>query len=230
MPLDVRNDVCRNLQRLYRLLIALEHLDCGPAAGCLLNLAVQRLLDVRYRMLDGSCENVRALAPCAVLRRLHRQLGGGFVVLAFESGNLDYRAAELLGKLDGVEPVAVLIKDIAHVHGHHHGQTQLQQLRRQVEVAFEVRAVDDVQDGVWLLVDEIVPGHDLFQRIWREGVDARQVLNDDVLVSREDAVFLFDCDARPVADVLGRAGERVEKGGLAAVGVSCESDLDISHV
>ena len=42
---------------------------------------------------------------------------------------------------------------------------QLHQLRGQVEVALQVGAGDDVQDGVGALADQVVPRHHFFQRI-----------------------------------------------------------------
>ena len=76
-----------------------------------------------------------------------------------------------------------------------------------------------------MLVDQIVPGDDLFQRIGRKGVDAGQVGHADVLLAADLSFLLFHGDAGPVADVLLGAGQRVEQGRFAAVRVARKSNF-----
>ena len=76
---------------------------------------------------------------------------------------------------------------VHHIDGHDHRQTDLHQLCRKVEVTFQIRAIDDIQDDVRLFVHQIVSGDFFFECIRRKGIDPRQILDDDVLVSFEEA-------------------------------------------
>ena len=76
------------------------------------------------------------------------------------------------------------------------------------------------KDGVGLLLDQISTGDDLLQSVRRQGVDAGQVLNDDILLALQLAFLFLDGNTGPVADVLVRAGQIVEQGSFTAVRVS----------
>ena len=110
---------------------------------------------------------------------------------------------------------------VADVEGQDERQAQLQQLRGEVQVALQVRGVDDVDDGVGLTAQQVVTGDDLLGREGREAVGARQVdeATHDVPVA-EGALRAGHGLAGPVADVLPRAGERVEDARLAGVGIA----------
>ena len=136
--------------------------------------------------------------------------------------------AQLLAELVQVDLVAVFAHQIDHVDRHHDRDAQFDKLGGQVEVALNVGAVDDIQDGVRLFRDQIFPGDHLFQRIGRERINARKVLDHHVLVAFQPAFLLFHRNAGPVADILAGPGQRVKQGGFAAVRVAGQSDLD-SH-
>ena len=227
---DVRKDVRRHAQRLNRLRVPLEHLDRRPAAGGFLDLAVQRLLDVREGVLHRTCEHVRTLALHALLRLGDGELRRLPRAFALQRRNLQHRTSQRLRELCRVDLVAVPADDVHHVHRHDHRQPQFQQLRGEVEVALQVRAVHDVQDGVRLLVDEVVARHDLLERVRRERVDAGKVLDHHVVRALQPAVLLLHRHAGPVADVLVGTRQVVEERRLAAVRVSRERDLNISHI
>lgn len=63
---------------------------------------------------------------------------------------------------------AVLVRQVHHVDGNHHGNAHFNQLRREVQVAFEVGGVNDVDDDLCfafdngvlcnVLVQESMPG------------------------------------------------------------------------
>ena len=155
------------------------------------------------------------------------RFGGGHAALALQGAHLHHLAAQGLAQLLEVDLVAVLPHQIYHVDRHYHGQAQLDELGGQVQVALDVGAVHDVEDGVRLLIDQVVAGHHLLQRIGGQGVDARQVLDDDLLVALQLALLLFHRDAGPVAHVLVGAGQGIEQGGLTAVRVARQRDLDV---
>ena len=71
-----------------------------------------------------------------------------------------------------------------------------------------------------MFADQIISGDHLFQCVGGKGIDARQVLNDCLLVGAQLSFLFLNGDARPVADILAAAGQIVEHGGFAAVGVS----------
>ena len=227
-----------DVELLDYLAVALEDLDCVPAYRAERDLALYRLLDVGDRVLNGARKHVRhvgelagALFDDGLLRHLDDFLGGHPVAVLLQGGDPDNLAAKSAGNLLEVDIVTILLHDVHHVDCHHHRQAQLGELRREVEVALDVRAVDDVQYRVRTLLDEKPPRDLLFDRVGRKRVDAGEVLYDYFLVPREDAILLLDRDAWPVADVLIRPGKRVEQRGFARIRVARKRDLyTLSHI
>ena len=158
---------------------------------------------------------------------LHGGLGGVHHAVALQSGDLHDLAAQLAGQLLDVDLVAVLADHVHHVHGDDHGNAQLRQLGGQIQVALQVGAVDDVQDGVGAFADQVIPGHHLLQGVGGQGVDAGQVHDDHVIVLLQLALLLLHGDAGPVAHELVGAGEGVEQGGFAAVRVARQGNFDL---
>ncbi len=131
------------------------------------------------------------------------------------------------GQLRDVDLIAVLADHVHHVDGDHHGDAQLGQLRGQVQVALQVGAVDDVQDGVGALGDQVVTGYDFLQRVGGQRVNTGQVHDDDVVMLLETAFLLFHGDAGPVADELVGTGQGIEQRRFTAVGVARQGNLDL---
>ena len=109
--------------------IALEQLDGVVAALVGGNARRKVVLDVGQNVLDGGVK--------LVLR--HLALGGSGLLdlleqlrdaLVLKSRDHHDRAAELLGKLVGVDLVAVLLDQVGHVEGDDHGQAGLDNLKR----------------------------------------------------------------------------------------------------
>ena len=244
--LDGVPDALRQGQLGENLLVALEELDGGPAGqvrrhdaalvpGAVRVVVVLRLLpvavgdevlDVRQRVLHAAVKDVQRLTVAALLRERCGLLRRVHAALAPERRGLHHLTAQRRAELLHVDPVAVLAGDIDHVQRDDHRDAQLGELRGQVEVALDVRRVHDVEDRVRLFIHQIAAGDDLLQRVGGEGVDARQVLNDDVLRAAQPALLLFDRHARPVAHILVAAGEVVEHGGLSAIRVARQGNLD----
>ena len=221
--LDVRLDVLVHIlgdvELGEHLVVALKDLDRVPALLLFRHLVHGCLFDVGDRVLDRAGE------------RVHRHglgglgsLDGGFCrghdAVTLQGRDLHDLAAELLRQLADVDLVAALAHDVHHVHGHDHRDAQFGQLRGQVQVALEVRAVHDVEDGVRTLIDQIVAGDDLFERVRAERVDAGKVHDDNVVMLFQAAFFFLDRDARPVAHKLIGAGQRIEQRRFAAVRVA----------
>ena len=187
------------LQLFHDLLIPLEQLDRIPAQEAVIDLALNGLLNVGDGMLNAAGKDVRQLACLALLGSGDGQLGSLLAALVLQGGDLDGLAAKLVGQLLQVDLVAVLADEVDHVDGHDHGDAELDQLGGQVEVTLDVGAVDDVQDGVGLLIDEVAAGNDLLQRVGRQRVDTGQVLDHDVIVALELAFLLLDGNTGPSA-------------------------------
>ena len=229
--LDVVLNVCelilRDVQLLDDALVALEDLDGEPALPLLRHVVQHDLLDVRQRMLDAARKAMLRDGLLAAARHLHRALRRFHHAVALERGNLDHRHAEVVGELRRVDAVAVPADDIHHVQRDDHRNPQLSELRGQIQVALQIGCVDDVEQRVRALVDQHVAGDDFLHRVRAEGINARKVGDDDVLFALEAAFLLFNRNARPVADELVGAGQRVEQRCLAAVRVTGKRDLDL---
>ena len=223
---DVLHRLCRDAQLLENLVVALKDLDRVPAL-LLGGLVVQDgFLDMGDGVLNSAGEGVLRLgvrALCRGDRGLRRVHDAG----ALQSGDLNDLAAQLTGQLLDVDLVAVLLDDIHHVDGDDDRDAQLGQLRGEVEVALEVGAVDDVQDGIRALRDQIVTGDDFLQRVRRKGIDTGKVHDDDVLMLLKPAFLLLDGDAGPVANELVRARQGVEQRCFAAVRIAREGNFDL---
>ena len=147
--------------------------------------------------------------------------------LVLKSRNHHDRAAELLGKLVGVDLVAVLLDQVGHVEGDDHGQTGLDNLKRQVQVALEVGSVDHLDNDIGLAAHEVIARALLLGAVGGKRVDAGEVRNRDALVTQELGLLFLNRDTGPVANIAVGAGDQVEKRGLAAVGVTRQRDMDL---
>ena len=208
------------------LVVPLEQFDGIPAALRLRDVCQREGFDLRESRFDIGREDLRLrkhVRLCHFDGRFRGFHDGG----AFQSGDLHDRSAQLFRELRDVDLVAVLFDDIHHIDGDDRRDAQLHDLCREVEVPLEVRAVDEVQDGIGMFTQQIVSGNDLFQRIRREGVDAGKVRDGDIFVVFEFAFFFLDRDSGPVTNVLVGAGERVEQGGLTAVRVAGKGNAHI---
>ena len=74
-------------------------------------------------------------------------------------------AAERLAQCVGVDLVAVLIYDVHHVDRNNHRDAHFEQLSGQIEIAFKVGAIDDVQDGIRVLLDQEITCDNLFKGV-----------------------------------------------------------------
>ena len=217
------------LQFRQHFFIPLKELDGIPAEIPFLHLALDGLLNVGDGVLHAAGEHMGQLAGALGQCQLHGLFRCRGAALPLEGADLHHRAAQGLAELLPVDPVAVFSHQVHHVHRHHHRQPQLNQLSGEVEVSLNVGAVHDVQNGIRLLAHQVVPGHHFFQGVRGEGVDARQVLDDHILMSLEAALLLFHRDAGPVAHVLIGAGQIIEQGGFSAVRVAGQCDFQFHH-
>ena len=137
--------------------------------------------------------------------------------LALGGGDGHHRHPQHLLHAVYVHRAAVAGHLVHHVQGDDHGQPHLQQLHAQVEVAFDVGGVHNVDDGLGLLFQHKVPGYQLFAGIGGHGIDAGQIRDAGLGIASDHAVFPVHGDAGEIAHMLVGAGELVEERGLAGI-------------
>ena len=136
-----------------------------------------------------------------------------------------HRDAEQVAELGGVEPVALRPQFVVHVQRHDDAEVHVDELRGEIEVAFDIRGVDDVDDDVRHGFDQVLAHIEFFGAVGGKRIGAGQVDKGDVVVLVAEAALLgIDGHAAVVADMLMAAGSHVEKGGLPAVGIADEGD------
>ena len=141
------------------------------------------------------------------------------------SANGDNRHAQQALEQVDVHGAAVGRHLVHHVERDDHGAIEFHKLQRQVQVAFNISSVDDVDDGVGMLLQDKLAAHNLFARVRRQGVNAGQVGNARLGMVADGAVFAVDRHAGKVTDVLVGARQLVEQRGLAAVLVAGEGKV-----
>lgn len=152
-------------------------------------------------------------------------------LLAVVGRERHHGAAERLAEQPLVDGDAAFLQQIQLVEHHHHGQPQLPQLQGEIEGALQVRGVDDVEQQIRLLALDEAAGDLLVQTrlLVRQGIDAGQIHQGVVVPSGGKLPHLLvDGDPAPVAHLLAGAGQGVEQGGLAAVGVA-DRDQVVAH-
>ncbi len=118
----------------------------------------------------------------------------------------------------------VFLGVIDHIEHQHHRQIQLGELRGEVKIPLGVAGIDHVEYQIDLSVQQLAEGNFLLRGRGGEAVDTRQIdeLHGEIL-DPAGAAFPLDRDARIVSDMLPGTGQRVEDGGLAAVGIPGQS-------
>ena len=162
-------------------------------------------------------------------RRFHSRFCRFFHTSAFQRGNLHHFAAQFFGKTFHVDFVTILFHNVHHIDGNHNGNAQFCQLCSQIQVSFQISAVNDVQNPVGSFPDEVISCHHFFQCIGRKGVYARQVHDGHFFVAFELPFFFLYGYPGPVPHKLVGACQCVKQCGLAAVGVPGKRNLH-AHV
>ena len=217
--LDMVHGIGGNVQLLKHLIIALENLYGVPALLFGGHVMHSRFFNMRNGMLHGAGEGVHRHG-LGGLGGLYRSLRRFHNAGALQRGYFNYFAAKLAGKLAHVYLVAVLLYNVHHVDGYHHGDTKLGKLCGEVKVTLKVGAVDNVQYRVRPFGYQIVTRNNFLKGVRGKGVNTGQVHYDNVVVLLQPAFLLFNRYARPVTHELVGAGERVEQRRFAAVRVA----------
>ena len=202
------------------LFIPLEQLDGIESPLSLRNIASQQGFNVPEGSLYLFPIAVNRCSSMTVLRESHSLFSRIRDSVALKSGNFNYVAAKLLCEGFRVDPIPVFLHNIHHIDSHDNRNSQLHQLCGQIEVSLQVCSVNNIDDGIRPFCQQIVSGHDLFQRIWRQRVDTRKVCNNNILLSLQPSFLFFHRNSRPVSHKLVGAGQSIKQCCLAAVWVS----------
>ena len=200
--LDMGDGLLREAQLLLHLLVTFKELDGIPAVLLLGQVVDRDLLDMGKRMLHATLEAMLRDGLDARTGQRDGLLSRLLDARALEGGDGNDLAVKRFGERGEIDHVAVLFHNVHHVDGDEHGNSQLHELRGEVEVALQIGAVHDVQDGVGTMVGEVVARHDLLEGVGRKRINTRKVGDRDVCMAFELAVLLLYRDARPVSDVL----------------------------
>ena len=148
----------------------------------------------------------------------------------------DDGAAEEFFKRVGVDDLAIRLGFVRHIEDQDEGDAHFKKLGGRVKIALQIGGVENVDDERRFAGEDEVAGDAFVLRASAHAadeIDARQI---DKIVARAlvgvGARFLFHRHARPVADSLIAPGQKVEKGGLAAVRIAYyrrHAALGISH-
>ena len=148
--------------------------------------------------------------------------------LTLAGGGGDHRDTQLLLQLLGVDRDAVAPSLIHQVEADHHPTGDLQDLQRQRKIALQPSRVEHHHGHIGLAEENEVAGDFLVGAAGLQRVGPRQVDDLDPLATvLKDTFGPGDRLAGPVAGVLPQAGERVEDGALAGVGIAGEGDQEI---
>ena len=161
-----------------------------------------------------------------LFRQGNHSLCGFLYTGSLQGGDLDHLAAQLLAQLLNVDLIAVLFHHIHHVHGHQNRDAQLHQLGGQVKVTLDIRSVHDIQDRVRPFRNQVVSGHNLFQRVGRQGINSRKVHDYNIPAALQLTFLLLHRYARPVSHKLIGTGQRIEQCCFSAVWISCQCNLN----
>ena len=154
-------------------------------------------------------------------------LTGAFTL---QCGSFHNLAAKLGSQLSGINLIAVLADDINHVQSNSYRITHLHNLSSQVQVTFDIRAVNQIQYAVNIILQQIVTGNNLLQSVRGQGVNTWQVGNNYIIVTFKAAFFFLYSYAGPVTNILVGTGQIIKHCCFAAVRVTNQGNLDLFHL
>ena len=88
----------------------------------------------------------------------------GSILSAFatQGRGFDNGAAQLFLQACNIQMVTIFAHDIHHIHGNGHRNTHFQNLSSQIQIAFDVRAIDQIQNSIHVIIQKIITGNNLF--------------------------------------------------------------------
>ena len=217
---DVLFGSFRHVQLFQHLVVPFKDLDCIPSLLRFRTVMQAGFFNMCDGMFHTAAELVLGNHGNLAFRSFHCLLGSFINACALQCGNFHNLAAQFLCQLVDADLVAVLADNVHHVDGDNYRNAKLHQLCGEVQVAFQIGAVDDVQDGIRTFLDQIVSGNNLFQGVRRKRVDTRQVRDDDIFMPLQLTFLFFYRYTRPVSHELVRTCQCIEQSGLTSVWVT----------
>ena len=83
----------------------------------------------------------------------------------FRRRNRYHRNAQGLFQRIDLDGPAVYPHLIHHIQGQDHGNPQLNELNGQIQISLDIRGIENIDDAVWLLIQQKLPGYDLLTGI-----------------------------------------------------------------
>ena len=203
-------DLVGDLYHLQDFFVTLEDLDRIPTLLSLRHIVKRCFLDVCDSVLNNAAEGVLRYHLGLVLSGLDSLLSSLCDTCALKRGYLAYLAAKLLSELLCVDLVAVLLYNVHHVDRCNDRNTKFNKLSGEVKVTLKVGSVDDVEYCVGAFANQIISCNYLFKSVGRKRVDTGKVGDDNVLVTFQLTLFLFNSNSGPVTHELVRACQCIE--------------------
>ncbi len=125
-----------------------------------------------------------------------------FNALAFCRRNRHDRYTQHLLHAVDVDAAAVCGEFIHHIEGNNHRDIHFEELHREVEIALNVRHIDDIDDCVGLFVQHEIARNDLLAAVRGHRIDAGQIGHHGFRMLFDCAVFAVNGDTGEIADVL----------------------------
>ena len=142
----------------------------------------------------------------------------------------DDRDAQRPGKGIGIHPYPPLRRHVHHVQHGQGGPPHLQKLQAKIQAFFQRRGIEHRHDLCRILFHDELPGGHLLRRPGSQAVRPGQVHQLYARVAAHETSRLFlDGHTGVVGHILAGAGEHVEDGRFAAIGLPGQNGKDLFH-
>ena len=117
------------------------------------------------------------LQPLRVRRILMmlRRMDQNVKACPFSRRNRNHRDSEHLRKTMKVDLHASFFHNIHHIQCQDHRLAQLQKLQRQIKISLDIGCIYDIDNAIWLFIQNKISGNDFLTGIGTDGVDSRQI-------------------------------------------------------
>ena len=179
--LDFRGNIGDILHLFRNFAVLFQQLDREEPLLLLRYLIRQPALNGFQHIFHLRRKPVRSLRRRPLFRKRYGTFGCLQDALSFQGGNFNHLAAQLFTQLYGIDFVSAFCHNIHHIDGQNYRYPQLQQLRGQIQIPFNISPVHNIDDGVRPFRNQVISCHHFLQGIRRKGIDAGQIHNHDVL-------------------------------------------------
>ena len=167
---------------------------------------------------------IDAFGHLSIQRDMHRMIDELVDAFILYRGNGHHGNAERGLELVDAHRTAIGAKLVHHVQRKHHGNIELHELQRKIEVSLDIGRVNDVDNGCGRIVDKKIARNDFLIRIRRQRIDARKVDHGRLGMAPQLAFLFVNRHTREIAHMLVRARELVEERSFAAVLVARQGE------